>query len=86
MNCSTFLNIKCCNTSEPLLNHNEPPQIKYPLEKMFTNFFIPFNSIGQSLKHFSIVPIELVNKQSKNIRVKREFYYQLRLGTIFPKG
>jgi len=39
------------------------------------------------LKHFSVAPIELVNKPSKNIRVKkRKFYCQLRLGTILPKG
>jgi GIY-YIG catalytic domain len=45
---------------------------------------IHFNSIGHNLTHLSVIPIEKVN-YFKN-RQTREYFWQLTLGTIFPKG
>jgi hypothetical protein len=47
---------------------------------------IHFNSIGHNINNFSVTPIEIVQSDKINDRRAREYYWQLKLGTIFPKG
>ena len=47
---------------------------------------IHFNSEKHSLRHLSVIPIELIHHDGKIQRLNREYYWQLRIGTVFPKG
>ena len=47
---------------------------------------IHFNSNNHNLSHLKIMPIEKVKSTSINDRRSREYFWQLSLGTIFPKG
>lgn len=47
---------------------------------------IHFNSIGHDLSALEITPIEVLNNDNFNDRKTREYFWQLSLGTIFPKG
>jgi hypothetical protein len=47
---------------------------------------IHFNSIGHNIHNFTVTPIEIVQSDKINDRRTREYYWQLKLGTIFPKG
>jgi hypothetical protein len=47
---------------------------------------IHFNSIGHDITHLRVTPIETLAIDSKSFRLSREAYWQLVLGTIFPKG
>jgi hypothetical protein len=47
---------------------------------------IHFTSEGHKQHHMKIVPIEQVLINSLPLRRKRELYWQLKLGTIFPRG
>ena len=49
---------------------------------------IHFNSHSHSLKHFTAIPIEVFGSDTvdKIHGLGREYYWQLRLGTIFPNG
>ncbi len=51
-----------------------------------TAIAIHFNSDQHNLAHLSVIPIELIINDGKMERLKREYYWQLRLGTIHPKG
>ena len=47
---------------------------------------IHFNSKNHNISHLKIMPIEKVKGISTNDRRSRECFWQLTLGTIFPKG
>ena len=47
---------------------------------------IHFNSIGHDINNFTVTPIEIVQSNKINDRRAREYYWQLKLDTIFPKG
>ena len=47
---------------------------------------IHFNSPNHSMEDFSIIPLESMTNDNKSERLKRETYYQLLLGTVFPRG
>jgi len=51
-----------------------------------TPISIHFNSTEHTIDHLSVVPIEILFTNNLLHRRTREFYWQLRLGTIFPKG
>ena len=54
--------------------------------KKLTPISIHFNSTAHCINDFSVIPIEICCKADKSTRLKREYYWQLKLGTIFPKG
>ena len=54
--------------------------------KQNTAIGIHFNTKNHTLKHFTITPIEQIIDDGKIQRLNREYYWQLRLGTVFPKG
>lgn len=45
-----------------------------------------FNSLGHSLRHLSITPLEGLINTDGYLRRSREAYWQLELGTLFPLG
>ena len=45
-----------------------------------------FNKANHTFKDLKIIAIETLNTKTIYDRRTREFYWQLRLGTIFPKG
>ncbi len=45
-----------------------------------------FNSLHHTINHLSVIPIEVFTTNNIFNRRSREYYWQLRLGTIFPKG
>jgi hypothetical protein len=47
---------------------------------------IHFNSIGHNINNLTVTPVEIVQSDKINDRRAREYYWQLKLGTIFPKG
>jgi len=47
---------------------------------------IHFNTPNHNLSHLTVTPIELILNDGKIQRLNREYYWQLRLGTIYPKG
>jgi len=47
---------------------------------------IHFNSPNHSIEDFSIIPLESLIDDNKGDRVRREAYYQLLLGTVYPRG
>src|SRR5206468_3073062 len=47
---------------------------------------IHFNSKNHNISHLQIMPIEKIKTNNINDRRSREYYWQLTLGTIFPKG
>src|ERR1051325_1102470 len=47
---------------------------------------IHFNSIDHNRSDLQVIPIEKVKTNSINERRAREYFWQLTLGTIFPKG
>lgn len=51
-----------------------------------TAIAIHFNSPNHTIDHLSVTPIESFTTNSIFHRRTREYYWQLRLGTIFPKG
>ena len=51
-----------------------------------TPIAIHFNSPHHNINHLSVTPIEILTTNSIFIRRSREYYWQLRLGTIYPKG
>jgi len=51
-----------------------------------TPIAIHFNSPHHTMDHLSVTIIEVCNNNSIFNRRSREYYWQLRLGTIFPKG
>ena len=51
-----------------------------------TPIAIHFNSPHHTINHLSVTPIEVLTTNSIFHRRSREYYWQLRLGTIFPKG
>jgi hypothetical protein len=51
-----------------------------------TAIAIHFNSPNHSIDQLSVTPIEVLTNNSIFHRRTREYYWQLRLGTIFPKG
>ena len=51
-----------------------------------TPIAIHFNSPHHNINHLSVTPIEILTTNSIFNRRSREYYWQLRLGTIFPKG
>jgi GIY-YIG catalytic domain len=51
-----------------------------------TAIAIHFNLPNHTLKHLTVIPIELIFNDGKIQRLNREYYWQLRLGTIYPKG
>jgi hypothetical protein len=54
--------------------------------KKHTPIGIHFNSTNHSINNVQIIPIEILNTDNINFRRSREFYWQLRIGTIFPNG
>jgi hypothetical protein len=54
--------------------------------KKHTPIGIHFNSLNHKVSHFSVIPIETLNNDNINARRAREHYWQLTLGTVFPKG
>ena len=51
-----------------------------------TPIAIHFNSKNHNISHLKIMPIEKLKTNNINDRRSREYYWQLTLGTIFPKG
>ena len=51
-----------------------------------TTIGIHFNKTSHTFNHLKIIPIEIIKNENAYQRRTREFYWQLRLGTIFPKG
>ena len=51
-----------------------------------TPISIHFNSPNHSMDDFTITPLESMTEDSKSDRLERETYYQLLLGTVFPRG
>lgn len=47
---------------------------------------IHFNSKNHDLSHLSVVPIEKLKSENLTFRRSREFFWQHKLGTIFPRG
>ena len=47
---------------------------------------IHFNSINHNITHLQVTPIEQLKTDNITDRRGREFFWQLQLGTIFPKG
>ena len=47
---------------------------------------VHFNSRGHNVSHLSVMPIEKLNTNCINDRRTKEYFWQLTLGTIFPKG
>lgn len=47
---------------------------------------IHFNSLGHTTKHLEIIPIEKLETNSIENRRTKEFFWQITLGTTFPKG
>ena len=47
---------------------------------------IHYNSLNHTINHLSVTPIEILTTNNIFNRRSREYYWQLRLGTIFPKG
>jgi hypothetical protein len=47
---------------------------------------IHFNSPNHNLSHLTVMPIEKIKSNNMSERRAREFYWQLKLGTIFPRG
>jgi hypothetical protein len=47
---------------------------------------IHFNSKNHDISHLSIIPIEKLQSDNLTDRRSREIFWQLRLGTVFPKG
>ena len=54
--------------------------------KMDTAVSIHFNSPLHSFEDFAIMPIEQLQDNSKSLRLQRETFYILLLGTTFPRG
>jgi hypothetical protein len=54
--------------------------------KNLTPIGIHFNKKNHTLSHLNIIPIETIESDKVYQRKTREYYWQLRLGTIFPKG
>ena len=51
-----------------------------------TPIALHFNSLNHTINHLSVIPIEVLTNNSIFNRRSREYYWQLRLGTIYPKG
>ena len=47
---------------------------------------IHFNSPNHTIDHLSVTPIEVLTTNNSFHRRTREYYWQIRLGTIYPKG
>src|SRR5687768_6768101 len=62
-----------------------PMDIVYVLTKIHL-IRIHFNSNNHNISHLKVMPIEQLNSNNISDRRSREYYWQLALGTIFPKG
>jgi hypothetical protein len=62
-------------------NHKSTIRTKKP-----TPIAIHFNSVGHTSENLSVVPIEQLKTNNFLHRRAREYYWQLRLGTIYPRG
>ena len=51
-----------------------------------TPIALHFNSLNHTINHLSVIPIESLTNNSIFNRRSREYYWQLRSGTIYPKG
>ena len=47
---------------------------------------IHFNSVDHNISHLNVIPIEQLKVNNISDRRAREYFWQLTLGTIFPKG
>lgn len=52
----------------------------------YTAVSIHFNSPNHNFNDFTIIPLEQLTEDNKSERLKRETYYILLLGTVFPRG
>lgn len=47
---------------------------------------IHFNSLNHNMQDLTIIPLEYLKTDAKNVRLGREVFYQLLLHTVFPEG